>query len=340
VHSRSVAEGVIPVCIPPPWGENATPTNIPVDLPSSTKITPAPPPFGAKTTTNKVTKPPGPKVMPADQLQDLSPSQLESLIPWSTLVKDMQAECTQVRAAVRAKRIEEGVDVKGRGEAVVAAEAAATVVIEEPDITPTVSQNSVENATAPGRSPPNAPIRDDPASRLGLKPHKPLSNSRPSNAATAPSKGMAQVLARRQALQEKENEAFGKKWPPTRAFHSRPADVPSPSSLPISPVTLRSVSATTALPKRNETDPQHTPQVIVRPSVPIRSASSPAPNVTPRPSPQHLRAYLLWHNQQLPLPQICASMGSGRYPVPKSTVMYVLLSVNLRFQLLTFRSMD
>ncbi|KAG9076470.1 hypothetical protein FS749_011760, partial [Ceratobasidium sp. UAMH 11750] len=118
IHTRSVVEGIIPVPIPPPW---ATPSGSATDsIPSSTTPqTPAPPPFGLKTTATSATKP-QPQLVPVDQLQNLTPGQLDSLLPWSTLVYDLRAEMDDARAAVQARRIKEGVDVTGKGEAVVA----------------------------------------------------------------------------------------------------------------------------------------------------------------------------------------------------------------------------
>ncbi|KAG9076383.1 hypothetical protein FS749_011840, partial [Ceratobasidium sp. UAMH 11750] len=123
IHTRSVVEGIIPVPIPPPW---EVPLGSATDsMPSSTTPqTPAPPPFGLKTTTTSVNHP-EPQLVPVDQLQNLTPDQLDSLLPWSTLVYDLRAEMDDARAAVQARRIKEGVDVTGKGEAVVAAEAAA-----------------------------------------------------------------------------------------------------------------------------------------------------------------------------------------------------------------------
>ncbi|KAH9927542.1 ribonuclease H-like domain-containing protein [Amylocystis lapponica] len=46
------------------------------------------------------------------------------------------------------------------------------------------------------------------------------------------------------------------------------------------------------------------------------------------PRPQHLRAYDLWHNKKLPLPEICAVLRSKENPLAKSTVIsYVVCAL-------------
>ena len=50
----------------------------------------------------------------------------------------------------------------------------------------------------------------------------------------------------------------------------------------------------------------------------------------PRQSPQHLRAYNLWHNKDMPLHEICAALRTKENPLKESTVMCVspLLRLN------------
>jgi hypothetical protein len=43
------------------------------------------------------------------------------------------------------------------------------------------------------------------------------------------------------------------------------------------------------------------------------------------PRPQHLRAYRMWHEQDLSLATICAKLRSTQNPLKESTVMYALL---------------
>lgn len=43
----------------------------------------------------------------------------------------------------------------------------------------------------------------------------------------------------------------------------------------------------------------------------------------PRHSPQHLRAYNLWHNKDMPLHEICATLRTKENPLKESTVMCV-----------------
>lgn len=46
-----------------------------------------------------------------------------------------------------------------------------------------------------------------------------------------------------------------------------------------------------------------------------------------RPSPQHLRAYNLWHHKDMPLQDICAALRTRENPLKESTVMCAFLAL-------------
>jgi hypothetical protein len=46
-----------------------------------------------------------------------------------------------------------------------------------------------------------------------------------------------------------------------------------------------------------------------------------ASSSTTEPTPQGLKAYNLWHIQELPLPKLCVALGSKESPLKQSTVM-------------------
>ncbi|KDN44303.1 hypothetical protein RSAG8_05567, partial [Rhizoctonia solani AG-8 WAC10335] len=196
VHARSVAEGVIPVRSPPPWGNDLSPNNTTEIPPSGPR--PAPPPFRAQASSHKATS--AQKFVPASELQHLTPIQLESLLPWDSLVRDLQAEFEEARAAVLVKRNKEGVDLKGRGEAVVAA-AEAAAVAELVD-TPSLAHASDSNSDAVGKNMVPSPLGD--TYYDGPQPR----NIRPQG------RGIMHETRRRQAYQDKPNEALGERWPP------------------------------------------------------------------------------------------------------------------------------
>ncbi|KAG9128422.1 hypothetical protein FRC07_012530 [Ceratobasidium sp. 392] len=299
IHARSIAEGVIPVLAPPPW---EIPTNSDVGSSkssSNTPQTPGPPPFRAKTTTTAVVTKPEPQLVPVAQLQDLTPGQLDSLLPWSTLVYDLRADMDEARAAVQAKRVKEGVDINGKGEAVVESEAAAKAAAEA---SVPVAPNS-EVSPVEGNKPTDSAHTSTPSSSGLTKDAVPAEQiSAPSladNYGTTPSKGMTRVLERQRAAEQK-NEVMGKKWPPTRVTAPRLGQTSSSSSV---------ASNTTSEPM----------------PPPDSGASLPT-----KPTPLQLRAYLLWHNRKLPIPQICMMMKSEKAPLPKATVIcYVIDALRL-----------
>jgi hypothetical protein len=47
----------------------------------------------------------------------------------------------------------------------------------------------------------------------------------------------------------------------------------------------------------------------------------------PRPTPQQMRAYNLWHYKHMPLETICATLRSKENPLKESTVMYVCVII-------------
>ncbi|KAI0922992.1 hypothetical protein AcW1_002508 [Taiwanofungus camphoratus] len=53
-------------------------------------------------------------------------------------------------------------------------------------------------------------------------------------------------------------------------------------------------------------------------------------SVNEQPRPQHLRAYNLWHNRNMPLQQICATLRSKENPLAESTVMLVCFLIHLQ----------
>ncbi|KAJ1299483.1 hypothetical protein OPQ81_011817 [Rhizoctonia solani] len=297
VHSRSVAEGIIPVRSPPPW---EVPSNDTTEAPSSGPR-PAPPPFRAQVKTRKTTEE---KFVPTSELQNLTPVQLEALIPWDSLIKDLQTEFEDARAAVLVKRKKEGVDLKGRGDAVVAAIEAAAVVQQEEgtSLAHTPDSNS------------DAPVKESTLNPLGKTYYD---NGHPGNTLSS-IKRISYVNNGRQAYQESTSDALGKKWPPTRAFTPRSGETLSHTPSSTTSSVAKSVSEIEPPEDSDEADSQ--PQESFRPPMPARSTSSPIPSA-PRLASQHLRAYLLWHKQQLPLSQICASLRSARYPLAKSTVI-------------------
>ncbi|CAE6522146.1 unnamed protein product [Rhizoctonia solani] len=303
VHSLAISKGVIPVPSPPPWGSDLH-LNTTMELPPSGPR-PAPPPFRARITSYKAT--PTQEFVPVSELQDLTPVQLESLIPWDSLIQDLQAEFEEARAAVLVKRKKEGVDLKGRGEAVVAAEETAAVV--KLADTPSLAHTSNSNSIAAGRK---------------VVPN-PLGNAyydSPQPGSVYPRRnGIMHVGGRRQAQPDKQSEALGKKWPPTRSFPTRSTE--SLSHAP--PLTTPSLSKPVSEAEPADSDVEVEPQLpeSTHSPLPTRSVNSPTVSSGARSSPQHLRAYLLWHKQQLPLAQICASLRSARYPLANSTVMQV-----------------
>ncbi|CAE6497792.1 unnamed protein product [Rhizoctonia solani] len=308
IHSRSVAEGVIPVPSPPPWEDHAPANSITGERPSEPR--PAPPPFGARVTTRQVT--PGRKFVPTSELQDLTPIQLELILPWDSVIKDLQAEFDEARAAVLVKRKKEGVDLKGRGEVVVAASAAAEAVEPaQPVDTPSSAHTS--------NSKPGAVAKPLISNPLG---NSYYDNPQPGNSRSF-GKGRSQENYRRPAYQEQNSDALGKKWPPTRAFVSRPTETLSRASSSTTPTVSRSVSETEPPLDIDGVDSE--PEGPTRPSIPTSNVGSPTPGSNTRPTSQHLRAYLLWYKQQLPLPQICASLRSARYPLAKSTVISYII---------------
>ncbi|KAH7337800.1 hypothetical protein B0J17DRAFT_664289, partial [Rhizoctonia solani] len=300
IHSRSVAEGVIPVLSPPPWENHALSNDITEKYPSEPR--PAPPPFRAQVTTRQAA--PQRRFVPTSELQDLTPVQLESILPWDSFVKDPHAELEEARAAVLVKRKKEGVDLKGRGEAVIAAAEAAEVDNPTDTISSTHTPDSNRNVTTRNLLPDplGGSFYDDPQPES----KRPLGN------------GLSHENRRRPAHQDKQNEALGKKWPPTRSFAPRPTETLRRSPSSTTSTVSRSVSETEPPLDSDEVDSQ--PEGSTRPPMPTRSVDSLAPGSNVRPTSQHLRAYLLWHKQQLPLPQICASLRSARYPLAKSTV--------------------
>ncbi|CAE7181095.1 unnamed protein product [Rhizoctonia solani] len=291
LHSRSVKEGVIPVPSPPPWKGCALQHDMAETYFSEPR--PAPPPFGAQATNRRAT--PGPNLVPLNELQHLTPIQLESLIPWDSLIKDLQAEFEEARALVLVKRKKEGVDLHGRGEAVVAAEEAALSLAHTSDSSNgAFSKNMVDNPLG------NAYF-DSPQPR----------STRPQG------KGMAYEIRRRKARQATQNEVLGRQWPPTRVFPSRSTERLGLTPPSLAPTVSHPISG--AEPSPDSDQPESQPQESTHPPIPSRGVSSPALSSGPR--PQHLRAYLLWHKQQLPLPQICASLRSASYPLAKSTAI-------------------
>ncbi|KAG8774917.1 hypothetical protein FRC12_001764 [Ceratobasidium sp. 428] len=290
LHTRSIAQGLIPVSAPPPWEIPLTTGTNSLDSSSNTAPRPASPPFRSKTTTITTTTEPEPQLVPVDQLQNLTHGQLDSLLPWPTLVFDLRADMEAARAAVQAKRIKEGVDVNGKGEAVIAAEAAAKAAAAKAS-TPAVDgkDSSTEGditiiSTHIGTLLPfnltNNPLLADYQSNLLLA----------DNYGTPLSKGMTRVIERQRAAEQK-NQVMGKKWPPTRITAPRPEQ------------TAASPSSAAGI----------TPDPAVQ-----SSAGTTAPT---KPTPLQLRAYLLWHNRQLPLSQICVMMKSDKVPLTKSTVI-------------------
>lgn len=297
VHAQSVAAGIIPVPVPPPWEQSTPAVDVSPPSPSSSKPI-ASPPFRSKTVPAKTSRQPEPELVSVDQLQDLSPSQLESLLPWSDLVVDLRAEMDAARAAVQAKRAKEGVDINGKGEAVVAAEAAEAATVKSV-INPTASSVIEESSTGSSSSAPE-PLKKPSTGAYSSTPIilRRVSPSIPrpkpvflNNPADTPSKGTTRVLARQLAA-EKSNEVMGKTWPPTRVT---------------APNILKAVSSSSS----------SLPPTESRASSPASSSTVPAT----KPSPAQLRAYLLWHNRDLPLAQICAAMRSARYPLEKATVI-------------------
>ncbi|GAB1520478.1 hypothetical protein RhiTH_003555 [Rhizoctonia solani] len=237
LHSRSVANGSIPVPSPAPW-ENQTSSEEIKDSPSGRQ--PAPPPFRSKATNSKTLI--ERKFIPPSELQNLTALQLESILPWDSLVKDLHAEFENARAAVLVKREKEGVDLKGRGEAVVTVEtiepseqAHATLEAHVPDL---------QSATA-GSSSIFNPLGDT---------H--YDNLQSGNTRTLASEDKRRSIRQRHAFQDKENEALGKKWPPSRNFTLYPAGSRSLASSSTTSSIPRSVSVIKTPLSSDEMDPQ------------------------------------------------------------------------------------
>ena len=85
------------------------------------------------------------------------------------------------------------------------------------------------------------------------------------------------------------------------------------------------------------------PKIVGTPSVDVASTSIPSASISPtsvlpgqvRQRPQHIRAYRLWHHDNMPLKQMCATLRSPENPLKESTVMYVLLfRINFSLRLL------
>ena len=76
----------------------------------------------------------------------------------------------------------------------------------------------------------------------------------------------------------------------------------------------------------SRTSSSQTPTPTTAPST--QSATQPQPGERPR--PQHMRAYNLWHNRDLPLADICAALRSKENPLAESTVMCVPASLSPR----------
>lgn len=350
VHARSVAEGVIPVGNPPPWArENSSTT------PTSTTTTPAPPPFVAKAAP---TTDPIPNPTPTSELQNLTPVQLDSLLPWPTLIFDLRAEMEDTRNAVKAKRAEEGVDVKGRGEAVVAAEAEAAAAEVARGSKPVVKSRAATKPRTVSASSVTAgakPIPAAPASALATEATKTSTSGNQvaptdieaapqtldevgltiqnntsvelaeDSTAPAPSKGMTRVLERRRAVEETRNEIMGKRWPPVRTAPSWATPLVSSPFLTSALGGSGGLSPSTSRAPLSEEAPR-LPSSVVRPAVPTRHATDPVPISASvaqqqQPSSEQLRAYLLWHNRQLSLAHICTTMRSAKRPLTKVTVM-------------------
>ncbi|KAJ1300959.1 hypothetical protein OPQ81_003384 [Rhizoctonia solani] len=241
VHSRSVAEGIIPVRSPPPW---EVPSNDTTEAPSS-----------------------GPRPAPpsVSELQNLTPVQLEALIPWDSLIKDLQTEFEDARAAVLVKRKKEGVDLKGRGDAVVAAIEAAAVVQQEEgtSLAHTPDSNS------------DAPVKESTLNPLGKTYYD---NGHPGNTLSS-IKRISYVNNGRQAYQESTSDALGKKWPPTRAFTPRSGETLSHTPSSTTSSVAKSVSEIEPPEDSDEADSQ--PQESFRPPMPARSTSSPIPSAPP-----------------------------------------------------------
>ncbi|KAF8752034.1 Ribonuclease H-like protein [Rhizoctonia solani] len=305
LHSRSVANGSIPVPSPAPW-ENQTSSEEIKDSPSGRQPTP-PPPFRSKATNSKTLI--ERKFIPPSELQNLTALQLESILPWDSLVKDLHAEFENARAAVLVKREKEGVDLKGRGEAVVTVEtiepseqAHATLEAHVPDL---------QSATA-GSSSIFNPLGDT---------H--YDNLQSGNTRTLASEDKRRSIRQRHAFQDKENEALGKKWPPSRNFTLYPAGSRSLASSSTTSSIPRSVSVIKTPLSSDEMDPQL--QEPTRLVVNTRYAGSSSLNDDTRSVLQQPRAYILWHKQRLSLSQICASMRSGGNPLTKSTVISYII---------------
>lgn len=253
------------------------------------------------------------------------------------------------RAAFRTKRAEEGVDVNGKGEAVIAAEAkvaAAAVarpskVAAKPPPTPKPRAATTSNATTAARSATSAPAsaqateatktptiaKQVTPAEIEAPPQTPDEQDARTQTSTpvalmeesvlqAPSKGMTRVLERRRAVEETRNEVMGRRWPPVR-----PTAGSAGSSFLTSPLGLSGgLSPPTSRTPLSEQAPR-LPSSLVRPAAPVRHATSPVPVPQQQPSSEQLRAYLLWHNRQLSLAQICTTMRSAKRPLTKVAVM-------------------
>ncbi|KAF8604771.1 hypothetical protein BDV93DRAFT_522096 [Ceratobasidium sp. AG-I] len=329
VHTRSIAEGVIPVGNPPPWEDKGT-----------TQITPAPPPFRAKTTTSDEANP---HILPINTLQNLTPGQLESLIPWSTIILDSQAEMADKRAAVREARAQAGVDVNGKGEAVIAAEAEAAARKFSKDTAKPRTTSTSKTATTPkthvvkpvtAAKPGATMTSDTPVTIDNEVQARTPDEETPGDTSVGPlvddiiqepSKGRARVLERRRAVEEKRNEVMGKRWPPVRTAASTAdssfSTAPIGQSGGLSPLVSHSLLSSDAPPL---------PSTLKRPAVPARHASSPASIPQKAPSSEQLRAYLLWHNRLFTVAQICTTMGTAKRPLIKHTVIsHIMESLQL-----------
>ncbi|KAF8717303.1 Ribonuclease H-like protein, partial [Rhizoctonia solani] len=304
LHSRSVANGSIPVPSPAPW-ENQTSFEEIKDSPSGRQ--PAPPPFRSKATNFKTLI--ERKFIPPSELQNLTALQLESILPWDSLVKDLHAEFENARAAVLVKREKEGVDLKGRGEAVVTVETIEPS--EQADATLEAHVPDLQSATA-GSSSIFNPLGDT---------H--YDNLQSGNTRTLTSEDKQRSIRQRHAFQDKENEALGKKWPPSRNFTLHPAGSRSLASSSTTSSIPRSVPVIKTPLSSDEMDPQL--QEPTRSVVNTRYAGSSSVNDDTRSVLQQPRAYILWHKQRLSLSQICASMRSGGNPLTKSTVISYII---------------
>ncbi|KAF8604769.1 hypothetical protein BDV93DRAFT_605703 [Ceratobasidium sp. AG-I] len=321
VHTRSIAEGTIPV---------GNPLSLEDERAAAT--TPIVPPIPAKPATSDDATP---NIMSTSELQNLAPMQLESLTSWLVLLYDLISN--PGRAALQMKRprkSRKSATLNDRSKALIAAKQKATVV------TRTSSQvtakpklvSTFKAAKTPGINLVAATAFEvfDQAPTIGTEAQAQLPDAGTSDVAFAgpiensiaqgASKSRSLAPARRRTAEKKRNEVTGKPWPPLH----RAASMTNSSLSTISPGQSGDSSTLASLPPPSG-DATHLPPSFLQYPAPTRTATPPETTSQRAASSEQLHAYLLWHNQLFTVAQICTTMGTAKRPLTRQTIMMHIL---------------